>query len=241
MNNNSQNRAAAGEVMNFGCEVHKSGRGGVRKNAGRKKGSKTSKNTTVFYANCTPEEKKKLSDYLKQIRALIVVFVLCFFISPASAETVIANNVPNDIQISVSKTKNSFQVSALQTEKNNNYYSLVLKDAAVKLSDESVHRLIEPLSFNYIYLNKEIPNRSILYSAFPFELAPLENISYTSRLNKYPEYVKIAQIGAYAAPVNFKSKKSIIKNDNFIIQIPLLNERTKETIILEFPFGTQTL
>ena len=236
-----------------------SGRGGVRKNAGRKKGSKTSKNTTVFYANCTPEEKKKLSDYLKQIRALIVVFVLCFFIPPASAmsapqteamsfrrgmqltETVIANNVPNDIQISVSKTKNSFQVSALQTEKNNNYYSLVLKDAAVKLSDNSVHRLIEPLSFNYIYLNKEIPNRSILYSAFPFELAPLENISYTSRLNKYPEYIKAAQIGAYAAPVNFKSKKSIIKNDNFIIQIPLLNERTKETIILEFPFGTQTL
>lgn len=218
-----------------------SGRGGVRKNAGRKKGSKTSKNTTVFYANCTSEEKKKLSDYLKQIRALIVVFILCFFISPASAETVIANNVPNDIQISVSKTKNSFQVSALQTEKNNNYYSLVLKDAAVKLSDESVHRLIEPLSFNYIYLNKEIPNRSILYSAFPFELAPLENISYTSRLNKYPEYIKAAQIGAYAAPVNFKNKKSIIKNDNFIIQIPLLNERTKETIILEFPFGTQTL
>ena len=41
MNNNSQNRAAAGEVMNFGCEVHKSGRGGVRKNAGRKKGDDT--------------------------------------------------------------------------------------------------------------------------------------------------------------------------------------------------------
>ena len=218
-----------------------SGRGGVRKNAGRKKGSKTSKNTTVFYANCTPEEKKKLSDYLKQIRTLIVVFILFLFISPASAETVIANNGPSDIQISVSKTKNSFKVSALQTEKSNNFYSLVLKDAAVKLSDNSIHRLIEPLSFNYVYVNKEIPNRSVLYSAFPFELAPLENIRYTSRLNKYPEYVKIAQIGAFAAPVNFKNKNSIIKNDNFIIQIPLLNEKTKETIILEFPFGAQTL
>lgn len=42
--------------------------GGYRPNAGRKKGSKTSNNSTTFYARCTEKEKKLLKEFLKKIR-----------------------------------------------------------------------------------------------------------------------------------------------------------------------------
>ncbi len=43
-------------------------RGGKREGSGRKQGSKTSNNTTVFYANCTQTEKELLKFFLDLLR-----------------------------------------------------------------------------------------------------------------------------------------------------------------------------
>ncbi len=42
--------------------------GGKRINAGRKPGSKTSNNTTTFFARCTEEEKTFLKNSLENFR-----------------------------------------------------------------------------------------------------------------------------------------------------------------------------
>lgn len=209
--------------------------GGARIGAGRKKGSKTSKNTTVFYANCTEEEKQKLSAYLKQIRNKLVLMI-CFliFTSPCFAKDFIlqSHNLPAGVNIQIVQTKSVFKVTRCNTS--NNYYSLIMNDAVIITDNGIVHKLVEPLTFDYVYSEKKLANYSIHKQPFSFELAPVENIRYSALLNSYPENVKIAQIGAFAYPINFKNKKSVIKNSNYKIRIPLLNETTLETTILEF-------
>ena len=53
--------------------------GGARAGAGRKAGVSTTKNTCVFYAKCTEEEKTKLSEFLKQLRTTAVCIFLFMF------------------------------------------------------------------------------------------------------------------------------------------------------------------
>jgi len=220
-----------------------SNHGGARIGAGRKKGTKISKNTTVFYANCTEEEKKKLSDYLKQIRNKFV-FMICLliFTSPCFAKDFILqpHNLPAGVNIQIVQTKNSFKVTRYKTS--DNYYSLVMNEAVIITADGIVHRLVEPLSYDCVYTGRKLANYNIYNQPFSFELAPVENIRYSALLNSYPENVKIAQIGAFAYPINFRNKKSIIKNNNYKICIPLLNETTSEKTILEFtPLQKQEL
>lgn len=170
-------------------------------------------------------------------KIFICAIILYVFGLPCHAKTTICeleriSDIPEGVQVQIVQTKNTFKVTRCRTV--NNYYSLVMNDAVIITDDGIVHRLIEPLSFDYVYTGEKLPNRSIHKEPFSFELAPLENIRYSALLNKYPESVKIAQIGAFAYPINFNNKKSIIKNSNYKIRIPLLNGTTFEITILEF-------
>ena len=51
--------------------------GGARTGSGRKAGVSSTKNTSVFYAKCTEEEKLKLANFLKQLRTTTVC-IFCF-------------------------------------------------------------------------------------------------------------------------------------------------------------------
>ena len=169
-------------------------------------------------------------------KIVVLIFAAFLFVLPccakASFEIKQVSDSPDGVQVEITPTKNSFRVTRCKTS--NDYYSLVMNDAVIITDDGITHRLVEPLSFDYVYTGKKFPNRSIYKEPFDFELVPLENIRYSKLLNQYPENVKIAQIGAFAYSINFNSKKSILKNSNFTIRIPVLNDTIKEITILEF-------
>lgn len=217
-----------------------SGRGGARPGAGRKKGSKTSNNTEVFYAKCTKEEKQKLSEYLKNLRGLIVIFgILLFFANPCYAKKVIwqienPTNLPKDIHINITPTKNSFVFTRKRDCETQ--YSILMKDLVLVDEDNNTYKLINPSSYRYIYTNTEIPWEPIYKKSFSFSVVPLENIRVSNYINRYNEAVKTTVMGAYTGSVNIDDKNSVIKDKNFIIKVPVFNTDTFKTDVYIFKF-----
>lgn len=228
---------------------NKTEHGGFRPGAGRKPGVKTSKNTTVFYAKCTEEEKQKLKDYLKNLRSLIVLFVLMFFIAPVFAWNVEAPaNLPEGIHINIEpgfvyaggihndrfRTPNSFKISAYT---DGGFYSFDMNDAAI-IIDGREQRLIEPTSYQYIYNEEAIPQTTIFKGprrVFPFYVTPIENLRCNNGINKYEKPVKLSLIGGYVFPVKFNYKESVLKDKaECFIKLPLFNKDTFQTTNLVF-------
>ena len=227
------------------------GRGGARPGAGRKKGSKSSKNTTVFYASCTEDEKQQLREFLNKLRGLVVIFgIILFFANPCFAFNVeYPTNIPSDIHIKIEpgfvyaggiykqnvRTPNSFKISAYRTE--NIQYRFAMKDAKI-IIDDVEYLLIEPTSYYYLYNNSEIPTISIFKgqnNTFPFYVAPLENLFYNKSLDSYIEPVKASFIASYIFPIKFNNKQSVLKDKTIcFIKLPLYNIDSHETHNLIF-------
>lgn len=232
---------------------NKSGHGGFRTGAGRKKGTKVSKNTTVFYANCTEEEKKQLKEFLNKLRGLSVILLLIFTLPCFAAEsswTVEApQNLPQDVHIQIEpgfvyaggldkrkvKSPNSFKISAYRD--GDTQYAFTMNDATITI-DNKQYRLLVPSSYYYIYNEREIAQRTIYKgprNVYPFYVAPLENLRYTKTLDRYNEATKSFLIGAYVFPVKFNHKESVLKDKtDCLINIPLFNKNTFQTENLIF-------
>lgn len=223
--------------------------GGFRVGAGRKKGTKTSKNTTVFYAKCTEEEKQKLKEFLKGLRGLAILLLMLFALPCFAWNVEAPANLPEDVHIQIEpgfvyaggldnkkvRTPNSFKISAYRD--GDTQYAFVMNDATISVEDKT-YRLIEPSSYHYIYNNENIAQTTIFKSSnnvFPFYVAPVENLRYNNSLDRYNEATKSFLIGAYVFPVKFNHKESVLKDKTAcLISIPLFNKDTFQTENLIF-------
>ena len=185
---------------------------------------------------------------LNRLSGLFLFILFCC--SPCFAFNVEApSNIPDDVHISVEqgfvyaggtykqkvKSPNSFKISAYRT--GNSQYHLVMNEA-VLIVDNKKYKLVQPSSIKKVLNNEQIPPEILFKeqkTVFPSFYAPVENIYYTKLLNRYTEPVKMSFVGAYAFPVKFNDKRSVLKNkESCILEIPLLNIETNKKEILTY-------
>ena len=179
---------------------------------------------------------------------ILFLFLLCIM-SCFAFEVEAPSNIPDDVHISVEqgfvyaggtykqkvKSPNSFKISAYRT--GNSQYHLVMNEA-VLIVDNKKYKLVQPSSIKKVLNNEQIPSEILFKeqkTVFPSFYAPVENIYYTKLLNRYTEPVKMSFIGAYAFPVKFNDKRSVLKDkESCILEIPLLNIETNKKEILTY-------
>ena len=192
---------------------------------------------------------------LYKLKYFYILFLFLLCIIPSFAFEVEApSNIPDDVHISVEqgfvyaggtykqkvKSPNSFKISAYRT--GDSQYHLVMNEAVLIVGNKK-YKLVQPSSIKKVLNNEQIPPEILFKgskSVYPSFYAPVENIYYTKLLNRYTEPVKMSFIGAYAFPVKFNDKRSVLKDvENCIIKIPLLNADTfkKEDLIFKIKFN----
>ena len=217
--------------------------GGKRIGAGRKAGVKTSKNTCVFYAKCTEEEKNKLSEYLKKIRTICVfLFVFIFQLPCFSADkisVVLPSNLPQEITVQSIQTDKQHIIFNLKNTSKTSYYFLLEEAVFIDSNGKSHQAMTTSGLINYIQ-NKPIGWKTIFADGLnvSFDIFPVENNRVKKAFKDYEKKGNLSIYPHFTYQTALFGKESPIKDGNFELIIPCKNNKDFSTQNLVFKIQT---
>ena len=217
--------------------------GGARAGAGRKAGVSTTKNTCVFYAKCTEEEKTKLSEFLKQLRTTTVCIFLfmLLFAQPSFAKeklnVILPSNLPKEISVQSIQTTKEHIIFNLKNTSNTSF-SFVLSEAVFVDSNGNSHKLMSKMGLLNFAENKPIPDKTIFADGLnvQFEVFPLENNRVRKGYKQFEEKGIVDIFPYYAYQTALFGNDSPIQNKDFALIIPCKNNKDFSTQNLVFKF-----
>ena len=217
--------------------------GGARAGAGRKAGVSTTKNTCVFYAKCTEEEKAKLSEFLKQLRttAVCILLFMLFFAQPSFAKeklnVILPSNMPKEITIQSIQTTKEHIIFNLKNTSDTSF-SFVLSEAVFVDSNGNSHKLMSTMGLINYAQNKPIVNEPIYTGGLrsTFAVFPLENNRVKKAFKEYESKNNLSIYPYFAYQTALFGKDSPIQNKDFALIIPCRNNKDFTTQNLVFKF-----